>query len=61
MSDINSQRDFVAGLYSGPGWKAKVAKMPDDQVRAIYLGKHNKAPEKPPEPTIEERGSDDSS
>jgi hypothetical protein len=37
------KRAFVADLYPGPGWKTKVAKMPDEQVTAIFLREQAKA------------------
>lgn len=37
MTDIDRKRAFVAELYSGPGWKRKVANMSDARVVAIYL------------------------
>lgn len=45
MDDIERKRDFVASLY-GPKWKAKVKRMSDDQVIAIYLKEKKKAEEK---------------
>lgn len=36
MNDINNKRTVLRDLY-GPGWKAKVDKMTDSQVIAIYL------------------------
>jgi len=41
MTDINQKRDFVSNLYPGPKWKAKVRKMSDAQVVAIYLKEQN--------------------
>ena len=58
MTDIMTKRAFVAGLYPGPGWKAKVAKMPEPQVIAIYLREHDKAPKKNDTPDTKE-GNDD--
>lgn len=31
------RRIAVAGAYPGDRWRAKVAKMPEDQILAIYL------------------------
>jgi hypothetical protein len=42
MSDIEVKRQFVMGLYPGPGWKARVKKMPDAQIVAIWFREHNK-------------------
>lgn len=42
MSDIENKRQFVLGLYPGPGWQQRVMKMGDAQVIAIYLREHNK-------------------
>jgi hypothetical protein len=36
MTD-SQKRQYVYNLYSGPKWKRRVDKMPDDQVTAIYL------------------------
>lgn len=33
---IDQKRAAVADLYPGWGWKQRVAKMSEDQVRAIY-------------------------
>lgn len=38
MIDADRKRQYVDNLYSGPRWKKQVAKMPDDQITAIYLG-----------------------
>ena len=35
--NINQMRQAIASVYSGKGWKTKVAKMPEDQVHAVYL------------------------
>lgn len=42
MSDIENKRQFVMDLYPGPNWKARVKKMSDSQVVAIYLREANK-------------------
>lgn len=42
MSDIEQKREFVMGLYPGPGWKKRVRGMPDAQIIAIYLREQNK-------------------
>lgn len=34
--DISDMRYDIARAYPGPGWKKKVAAMPDDQVIAVY-------------------------
>lgn len=47
MSDMDQKRDHVNGMYPGKGWKAKVAKMSDAQVMAIYMREVNKAKDKP--------------
>lgn len=41
MTDINQKRDFVSNRYPGPKWKARVRKMSDAQVVAIYLKEQN--------------------
>lgn len=57
--DIARKRDHVLSLYAGPRWRAKVSKMSDSQVIAIYLHEINKAA-KPSEPEKEkEDGTDD--
>ena len=33
---IEQMRAEVAALYTGPKWKEKVAKMPEEQILAIY-------------------------
>jgi len=33
---IEQMRSCVAGAYFGDQWKKKVAKMPDDQIVALY-------------------------
>lgn len=38
MND-EQRRAFVADMYPGPRWKARVAKMPDSQIYAIYMAK----------------------
>lgn len=40
------KRVYVSNLYSGPKWKKRVEKWPDDQITAIYL-KHLKKGIKP--------------
>lgn len=57
------KRAFVAALYSGEGWKRKVAAMSDAQITAIYLREHDKPPKqqkpKGDEPKNKESGGDD--
>lgn len=50
------KRAWVLDMYPGPGWKAKVRKMPDSQIFAIYMREINKPP-KNEEP--KESGKDD--
>lgn len=58
MSDIDQKRDYVMGLYKSDGWKAKVRKMPDNQVIAIYMREVNKAKERPkPKPKESDDGT----
>lgn len=59
MSDIDNKREFVTGLYSGPGWKARVRQMSDAQVVAIYLREVNKAKDKPKPKPKKESGPDE--
>jgi hypothetical protein len=35
--ETRKRREYVAGLYGGPKWKTRVAKMPAHQITAIYL------------------------
>lgn len=37
MTDAEKKRAYVAGLYSAPGWKRRVANMPDNRITAIFL------------------------
>jgi hypothetical protein len=37
MTDINQQREAVKKLKKHPGWPAKVDKMPNNQIIAIYI------------------------
>lgn len=46
MSD-EKKRQYVANLYSGSSWKRRVARMPMNQVTAIFL-KHQTDGESPP-------------
>jgi hypothetical protein len=55
MSDIEKKRAFVYDMYPGKGWHAKVKKMSDAQIVAIYL-KHQSEPQ----PQHEEKPDDDS-
>ena len=34
---VEQMRDAIADVYTGWAWKDKVARMPDDQVMAIYF------------------------
>lgn len=36
-SDILVKKNAVTQAYSGPAWKAKVDKMTDSQIIAVYL------------------------
>lgn len=40
MPPIEVMRQFVHDMYKGERWKKRVARMPDEQVTAIYLKKH---------------------
>lgn len=47
MNDIERKRQWLIGLYPrSPSWTARVKKMPDAQVIAIYLKKQNKQQER---------------
>jgi hypothetical protein len=35
--ETKKRREYVAGLYAGPKWKTRVAKMPAHKITAIYL------------------------
>jgi hypothetical protein len=50
MSDMDKKRDHVQGMYKSPGWKAKVRKMSDAQVVAIYLREISKAQDRSKQP-----------
>jgi len=58
MTDAQ-KRAYVNALYPGPKWKRQVAKMPDDQITAIYLNHLNDgerpehSEEEEPEPVLE--------
>lgn len=58
MTDSARKRLYVSDLYPGPRWKKKVARMPDEQITAIYL-KHQSDGQRPdhsendPEPLTE--------
>jgi hypothetical protein len=47
MANMNQKRAFVAELYSGPGWKRRVANMSDARVTAIYLKHMDDTPHTP--------------
>lgn len=50
-ANVEHERAWIGKLYSGSGWKKKVAKMPDAQVLAIYLREKRKATaDKKPQP-----------
>ena len=34
--EVYIMRDWVKSAYPGPNWKAKVDKMPDAQILALY-------------------------
>lgn len=34
--NVSEMRNRIAAVYDGPSWKAKVSRMPEDQVIAIY-------------------------
>ena len=53
--ETKKRREYVAGLYEGPRWKSRVAKMPAHKITAIYLDhverqQKTKKPEPPEEP-----------
>ena len=56
MTEVD-KRAFVANISPRPGWKAKVAKMSDAQVTAIYLREINKS-KKPKTDKPKESGDD---
>lgn len=35
--EARMRRNYVSNMYSGLGWKERVANMPPDQITAIYL------------------------
>ena len=47
---VREMRYYISKVYPGKGWKDKVAKMPEDQVMAVYFsflenGRFNKKKE----------------
>lgn len=34
---VREMRHYISKVYPGERWKKKVAKMPDDQVMAVYF------------------------
>ena len=40
--DVKNMRDYILKMYPGPNWIAKVAKMNDDQVMAVYFSMKKK-------------------
>lgn len=64
VTDIEQKRAFVGEMYSSPGWKAKVRKMPDSQIFAIYMREQHKlnnhpAKDEPDTPNDQESGDDE--
>lgn len=50
-----AEREYVSNMYSGKKWKARVRKMSDAQVLAIYFKAIAKTErEEPPEPDQED-------
>ena len=49
--DVEQMRDFIADLYPYDKWKDKVARMPEDQVMAIYFRNKDKKPVEKKRPT----------
>ena len=45
---LEKARQYVSDLYPSPGWKARVAEMPTQQIFAIYYSskKHKRKPVK---------------
>ena len=41
INDVEKRR-YVEKMYSGPSWKKRVFKMPDDQIFAIYMREQEK-------------------
>lgn len=59
VTDMDRKRSFVSDLYDGPGWKAKVKRMPDAQVIAIYLHEQDKQEQEKKDRKDKESGSDE--
>lgn len=57
--DIEIMRDHVAGMYPGPRWRAKVLKMPDAQVIAIFMREQKKEQEAARKPKESSDGEGD--
>lgn len=53
------ERQWVSAMYPGPGWKARVKKMSDVQVIAIFLKEHSKPQKDAPERESKESNGDD--
>lgn len=39
MPDIRAMKDELSRLYNGQAWQDRLAKMSDNQIRAIYMRK----------------------
>lgn len=48
------EREYVSNMYSGKKWKARVRKMSDAQILAIYFKETKKVEEPPDKPDQEE-------
>ena len=44
--NVEAMRQYISDLYSGPRWKSKVQRMPDNQIIAIYFKAKAKEEEK---------------
>lgn len=47
--EMHNVRDVVKHMYQSPAWSQKVAKMPDNQVFAIYMRQLQKRKEVAPQ------------
>lgn len=59
MTDIEQKRAFVGEMYPGAGWKAKVRKMSDEMVFAIYMREQHKLNNHPAKADKPKEESDD--
>lgn len=59
MTNIEQKRAFVGEMYPGKGWKAKVRKMSDEMVFAIYMREQHRLNNHPTKESKPESESED--